>query len=153
VSLIPLSKVYYDPRARNGVWCLRPYEGHPHGCPKYEKCKPWRYPDFSRLSGYLWFAVVEEYDLEAHAARQAEKHQGWTYKQLRNPRHWQRGVMKRLREKAYRNSNRLMGDVVLEVPEASGVNVLHTMAMAGHPLRMKKPKIVCKVMLVGKPDR
>ena len=150
MSLIHLPKVLYDARARDGTWCLRPYEGHPHGCPQYLKCRPWTRPDFKVLRGCGWYAVVEEYDLEAHAARQREKHPGWTYKQLRNPRHWQKGVMKRLREKTYSLSNRLLGDVVLEIPEASGVNVLGTMALAGRPIQMKDPKMIQKVMLIGK---
>jgi len=142
--------VLYDARARDGTWCLRPYEGHPHGCPQYLKCRPWTRLDFSKLTGYRWYAVVVEYDLEAHAARHKVDHPEWTYKQLRNPRHWQKGVMKRLRAKAYRVSNRLVGDVVLELPEASGVNVLGTMALAGRPIQMKQPKMIRKVMLIGK---
>ena len=149
-GIVELKKILYDVRARDGTWCTRPYEGYPKGCFKFPSC-PRSHPDFLTLKSYRWFAVIEEFNLRAHAEHQREKHRNWTEKQLRNPRHWQSHVASLLRRRAYSFSNRLMGDIILEVPEACGINVLGTMALAGITIQMKNPDIIRKIMLVGKP--
>jgi hypothetical protein len=41
------------------------------------------------------------------------------------------------------------GDIVLDIPEACGINVFETMANVGIVLE-RKPDIVTKVMIVGR---
>lgn len=141
--IIPLETVEYDSFAR-GLNCQIPYHGHPKGCPNYPKCIKDR-PDFRNIAmNYTWFAVMEVFDLKAHAESAKIKHPQWTERQCRNPRHWQGGVRKRLREKALT----LNGDILLDIPEACGVEVFETMKLHGIEIE-KHPQIVRKIMLVG----
>jgi len=102
--IIPLKEVVYDIRARDGTWCNH----NGFTCMNFPKCLQ-RYPDFLSLKNFSWGAIIEEFDLEAWAESQREKHkgEGWSEKQLRNPRHWQKKVRARLMAKAIANSNRL----------------------------------------------
>jgi hypothetical protein len=149
-DLIRLFDVIYDVRARNGVWCTHPYEGHPKGCPNFPKC-PQKYPDFESLrTKYLWYAVVEMFDLEMHARLMREKYPKWSERQCKNPLYWQGSVRTRLKEKAYEAARAIPGSIVLEIPEACGVNVFETM-LKEYVLLERTPRLVKKVMLVGIP--
>jgi len=146
--ILPLQVVIYDERARDGTWCMAPYPNHPRGCPNFPKCCESR-PDFKEFEGYDWLAVIEEFDLKTHAEKMKEKHPGWTERQARCVLYWQNSVRKRLREKAQGIMYPLMGDILLDVPEACGVNLFATMAK--HDIYLKtNPDLVKKIMLVGK---
>jgi len=150
--ILPLHIVIYDKRARDGTWCAKQSKRYPHGCPNFPEC-PTKHPDFITLQGYKWYAVTEEFDIEGWEKSQAEKHEGenWSRRQLRNPRHWQKVVMKRLRSKAQANSNRLLGDIILEIPEACGVDVVRTMSKVGVKFEWgEQAKKIKKIMLIGK---
>lgn len=154
MSLIPLPEVIYDCRARDGTWCAKLSKDYPKGCPNFPDC-PGMCPDLleieAKLGPFDWYAVVEEYDIAAHEARMHAKFPAWSRKQCRNPRHWQNGVMKRLREKAHRHINHIMEDVLLDIPEAHGVDVVRTMAKVGIKFEWGlQAKTIRKVMLVGK---
>ena len=69
----------------------------------------------------------------------------WSDRQCRNPIYWQGGVRSRLMKKA----QRLNGDIILDIPEASGVDVFKTMAEVNIILEKSHPNIVRKVMIVG----
>ena len=145
---LPLHVVIYDERAKDGTWCKAPYPDHPRGCPNFPKCCE-KQPDFKDFEGYDWFAVIEEFDLKAHAEKLKEKHPGWTERQARCVLYWQNSVRKRLREKTAKFAVPLFGDIILEIPEACGVNLFATMAK--HDLFLKtNPDIVYKIMMVGK---
>lgn len=146
--MIPLANVVYDIRARNGSWCCHPYPGHSRGCPNFPKC-PQKFPDFETLRDkYQWYAVIEVFDLKAHAKRMKEKHPDWTDRQCRNSLYWQGSVRKRLRINAMAGAA-AYGSVLLSVPEACGVNVFETLREVGIILE-RTPDTVRKVMLVGK---
>lgn len=148
-----LEDVVYDIRARDGTWCCLPYPNHPKGCPNFPKCRD-KYPDFKTLEGYKWYAIVEEFDLKAHAERMKKKHPNWTPRQCRNPLYWQNGVRKKLRERAIKfcEEKKFLGDnfsILLEVPEASGIDVFATMEKVGLKLE-RYPNIVRKIIFVGR---
>ena len=147
--IIPLETVIVDNRARDGTWCRLYYPGHPRGCPNFPKCCESR-PHFNSFNGYEWFAVVEKFDLKAHAEAMKKKHPHWSERQCRNLLYWQNGVRRRLREKADSIAFPLMGDVILDIPEANGVHVFDTMAKNGLILERHKPDIIHKIMFVGK---
>ena len=109
-------------------------------------------PDFKELSEqYEWYVVIEEFDISGWEAKQRVKHPDWTARQLRNLRHWQKGVVKRLREATRYHLNQLSADVMLDILEASGVNCVKTMAGIGIPLEWGvKAKTFRKIMLIGK---
>jgi len=106
--------------------------------------------DFLDYKGYDWFAIIEEFDLGEHIERMKTKHPSWTERQCRNVLYWQSGVRSRLRKKAEKFAIPLMGDVILDIPEANGVNVFETMANHGVILERYKPTNIKKIMLVGK---
>ena len=144
----PLKDVVYNRDAR-GPWCAIPYPGHPRGCPNLSNGCTMKRPDFILIrDDYDWYAVVEEFDLLSHAKKMLEKHPGWTDRQCRNPLYWQGGVRKRLREKA--QSVAVTDSIILDIPEASGVEVFETMARIGIALE-KTPNLVRKIMFVGVP--
>jgi hypothetical protein len=144
---IALETVVVDDRARDGTWCTLPYPGHPHGCPNYPECIESR-PHFSEYPILTWTAVVERFDLALHARKMKIKHPLWSRRQCRNLLYWQGGVRKRLREKARKIARPVMGDIILEIPEANGVDVYKT--MENHGLKLERdPDIVHKIMFVG----
>lgn len=147
--MIKLPRVIYDKRAWDGTWCKLPYPGHPKGCLNFPKC-PQSHIDFQDTSKIWthWYAVIEEFDLEAQALEMLREHPLWSERQCRNLLYWQKGVMKRLREKALADWR--PGDVILEIPEATGVNVFETMAEVGIHLQRNNIRVVKKIMLIGK---
>lgn len=141
---IPLKTVHYDILAR-GAWCKSPYPGHPHGCPNFPQCIRAR-PDFSMIADkYHWIAVMEVFDLQAHSEKMKLKHPTWTDRQCRNPLYWQGSVRSNLHKKA----ESFYGDILLDIPEACGVDVFETMLDAGVILEKVHPSVVRKIMLVG----
>ena len=148
--MIKLNNIYFNSHAR-GPWCQLPYPGHEKGCPNYPQCLD-KHPIFTEKleKEFEWFAVIEEFNLEEHAKKMKEKHPEWTTKQCRNLLYWQKAVRQRLKQKAHSKANFWIGDIVLEIPEACGINVILTMLKAGVPMEIKNPKIIRKVMFVGK---
>ena len=76
-------------------------------------------------------------------------HPNWTKRQARNLLYWQNGVRKRLRKKAKWVCRPFFGDIVLDIPEAHGIDMFKTMEKAGIKLQ-RNPDMVTKVMLVGR---
>ena len=146
--MIPLKEVIYNHNAR-GPWCALPYQGHPKGCPNLVKGCTMKRPDFILIrDNYNWYAVMEEFDLLSHAKKMKEKHVNWTDRQCRNPLYWQGGVRKRLREKAQKVANISPNSIILDIPEACGIDIFETMVRIGIKLE-RNPDIVKKVMIVG----
>lgn len=146
---ILLSEVVYDKRARDGTWCTLPYPpNHKKGCKNFPACIEER-PDFKDLDYKLWYAVIETYDLHSHAMRMHKKH-GWCSRWMqRNRYHWQNQVMSKLLKKAQTlQDTKLSKTIILDIPEACGVNVYATMAKHGIYLQ-SDPDLVYKIMLVG----
>ena len=159
--IFPLDDVVYDKRARYGCWCILPYPNHPNGCPNVKKhyempdgcCnKAIEDRDFLELSKKYerWTAIIEPFDLRNHHIKMRRKH-GWTSRlQLRNRRHWQNSVESKLHKEAKKYAGSLLcRTVILDIPEANGVNVYATLAKVGVFLKAD-PDLVYKVMLVGK---
>lgn len=138
----------YDVRARDGTWCKLPYPDHPKGCPNFPRC-PSEHIDFMNVRDLVWYAIIEEFDLAAYAQRMKLLHPEWTERNCRNLIRWQGGVRARLRRKAYPDyPNRPADRIVLEIPEACGINVFETMKTVGIEID-RTPIIVRKVMLIG----
>lgn len=148
---IELNEIVYDIRARNGAWCMLPYPGHKKGCPNFPKC-PQRYLDFNEIKAKRWIAILVEFDLKRHMELMKNAHPDWTEQQCRNLLYWQGKVRAALRKGCLEFSDHnvfgLHRDIILEIPEASGINVFETMAKVGITID-RHPLIVKKVMLVG----
>jgi len=134
-------------------WCLLPYPNHPKGCPNYGKrmsCPPFASP-FKDIVQPPYYIIIEEFDIIAHINKMKKRHAHWTERQCRNLLYWQKGVVKRLKSKAQLFAKRL-GDefIVLEVPEANGVDVFQTCKNVGIELQFYPQDIIRKVMIVAK---
>jgi hypothetical protein len=149
--IIPLNMIDYDPRARDGTWCKLPYPNHPKGCPNFPEC-PRKYTDYNELPEKEWYAIVIKFDLQAHAEEMMKKDWCKTWRQARCVLYWQSSIRKKLRDKASEFANPLNGDIILEIPEASGINVYTTMAKHGLTLKPINMDLgtVYKIVLVGK---
>jgi hypothetical protein len=149
--IIPLNRIIYDKRSRDGTWCCSPYYNHPQGCPNFPKC-PNKNVDFKLIEHMYtkWSAVIETFDLSFHASYMKKKHPDWSDRQCRNPLYWQGGVRKRLYNKALQFVKDLDGNyTILTIPEANGINVFETMSWANLMLNPNKPDMVIKVMIIG----
>ena len=154
--IIPLETIIIDDRARNGVWCAKRYDGHPRGCPNLHKNCIEARPHFNAYDESLhWYAVVFRFDLKAHAEemkkRPRKNGKKWTEAQARCVLYWQEHkVRKPLTAMAMEIYHPLMGDVLLDIPEAHGVHIFDTMEKHGLVLEKSKPDIIHKIMFVGK---
>jgi hypothetical protein len=79
-----------------------------------------------------------------------KKHPNWSERQCRNLLYWQNGVRSRLRKKTESYINPLSDDIILEIPEACGINMIETMSKAGIKIQTDHPDNVIKVMLIGR---
>ena len=136
-----------------GKWCLLPYKNHKNGCPNYGKrktCPPFA-KKFEELIEPPYFLVLQEFDLDFQKKKMKEKHPNWTDNQCKNLLYWQKGLVKNLKEEANYYA-RILGQnyMVLEVPEANGVNVFKTCKNIGIKLCANPEKIVKKIMIIGK---
>lgn len=152
IRIVELKDVVIDERARNGVWCQLPYPNHPRGCPNYgrrDTCPP-RAPRFEDLLQPPFWLVAYPFDLRGHAEMMKEKHPKWSERQARCVLYWQGRVRKYLRL-AIRDLREKLGDdyIILEIPEANGVNCFATCAKVGLYLK-RNPDLVWKMMIVGR---
>jgi len=139
----------YDERARDGTWCKLPYPGHLKGCPNYPECIDNRL-DFKHFGAqYDWHVVTETFDLASHVSKMKNKHPNWSNSQARCLLYWQTGVRSRLKKKAEALKESLHAQMILDIPEAHGINVFKMMSRLGISLKAN-PDLVTKVMLVGK---
>lgn len=93
------------------------------------------------------------FDLDAQATRMKMRHPDWSDRQARCTRYWQRSVMKSLRKEAYTFASKLGTDfMVLETPEANGVDVFKTCETVALNLERESPKIVWKIVIIGKKE-
>ena len=153
IRILPYN-IILDERAGDGTWCSLPYPNHKKGCPNLgkEQCPP-NAPRFKDIAEPPYYAVVVSFDLKAHAERMKEKHPKWSERQCRNLLYWQGGVRKKLKNEAYKLKEDLKKAfekpfIVLEIPEANGVNVFTTMSKSGKRMEISKPDTIHKVMLV-----
>ena len=152
--IIPIieENIILDSRAR-GLWCKLPYPNHKKGCPNYGKkkgCPPFSRP-FHELVIPPFYLVVTTFDLEAHATRMKILHPDWSDKQARCLLYWQNSVRKKLldKAKAFLKDQNSANLVLLELPEANGVDVFKTCKAVGIKIDRDPKKIVRKVMIIG----
>ncbi len=97
----------------------------------------------------IWNVISEEAVIEKAKETKQRIPQIWTEPMCRNVYYWQKGVVKKLKSKATAIFNPFREDILLEIPEANGVNVFSTMSHHGLFLK-SRPDMVYKIMLVGK---
>ena len=135
--------------------CCWPYDGHPHGCPNFNKRKDCP-PIAKKLSDMTWrgrpFLIWYAFPLSEHVERMRDKHPGWSKKQLRCGLYWQGTARKKLREliakfKRKKMAGRFREWTFFETPEACGLNVTETMRQFGIYLEWPPINYAYKVAL------
>lgn len=116
--------------------CLRPYPGHPKGCPNYGKrdtCPPKALlldDTYDLHEGVV--CVYNRFDLRAHVEKMRTNNPTWTERQLYCCLYWQGTARKQLRAQMNQYlSGNSRGLVPVYVPEACGVDVTATVLQAG----------------------
>jgi hypothetical protein len=138
----------------HGYWCQLPYPGHPKGCPNFGKkqgCPP-KAMIFSQTYQPPYYLISETFDIESHINKMKQLHPQWTQRQCRNLLYWQKSVNKKLREKSKQylaslNDEHLM---LLEIPEATGINIFETCRNVGIALEKLPEHQVTKIMIIAK---
>lgn len=153
--IVSLNKkdMVFDRRA-NGQWCKLPYPDHPKGCMNYNKkigCPP-KAKFFLDIVTNPFFLVTQKFDIAKHAQRMKKLHPNWTNRQARCVLYWQGSLRKKIREEAKEFIDSQNKDLmILEIPEANGVDIFKTCKNLGIILDRNPQKIIWKVMIIGKP--
>jgi len=137
--------------------CRKPYYGHPRGCPNWGK-RPTCPPQAPLLADLLDLdlpvhCIYNAYDLARHVAKMKKKHPDWSDRQLKCCLYWQGTARAALRKKVDVFLVDHPGLIVVNVPEACGVDVTATMASLGIALEWPPVSVAYQVALVGTPKR
>ncbi|HYE80855.1 MAG TPA: hypothetical protein VEG39_01675 [Clostridia bacterium] len=133
--------------------CVKPYPGHPKGCPNYnhkDGCPPGAAPydevyDFSKPV----YAIFNKFDFKAHTDNMRRLHPEWSERQVRCCLYWQSGSRKQLSQEIKKFMYEHRGYRVETCPEAMGVNVTATAANAGIILEWPPETVTYQVALAA----
>jgi len=138
--------------------CFKPYPGHKKGCPNYNKCT--RCPPQSKLIKDIFnldepvYLIYNKFSLWEHVDRMRTQNPSWSDRQLYCCLYWQGKARKQLREqiRVFKKSIGSTVDdyIVLDTPEATGVNVTDTMLSIDIKLEWPPRNFAYQVALAGK---
>jgi predicted metal-binding protein len=136
--------------------CVRPYEGHPHGCPNHgrsPRCPPAAPHLFEAFdeSG-PFYAVYSRFPLGDHVRAMRQRHPGWSDRQLRCVLYWQNSARKKLRAEValFKEAHPEVDWRVEETPEAMGLDVTATLREVGIGLEWPPAEVATHVALAGR---
>jgi len=136
--------------------CVKPYPGHPRGCPNFNKkisCPP-HMPIYNFMfdTHKNVFAVYNVFDLEQHVNKMKQKHPNWSWRQLVNCLYWQGPARRQLKDEIgaflLTRTHPQIFDITT-CPEAMGVNVTQTMRQVGIELEWPPIHKAYQVALAG----
>lgn len=130
--------------------CKARYPGHPRGCPKTRRCATVSRP-LLELARHPFVAMWVNFDLGAHMRKMAERHPGWTDRQLRNVLYWQGTARAELRRSVRGYLEGLDPETyfLTYCPEIYCVDVTATMAAVGVELEWPPMQWSRVIALVG----
>jgi hypothetical protein len=159
-----------DPKVR--ALCVRPYPGHPKGCPNfnYKKgCPPtafraWEIFNFDMPS----FFIVNRFDFGEHVEKMRRAHPDWSKRQIECCLYWQSSARKQLTaeierfEGLYthaadaalgkkRDACTPMRYQIERCPEAMGINVTESMKQVGIELEWPPKRWAYQIALAAFP--
>lgn len=159
IRIVPV----FDPKVR--ALCVRPYEGHPHGCPNFGKkkgCPPSAplLPDVFDLAAPC-FAIFNVFRFGDHIEKMRAAHPAWSLRQLRNCLYWQGTARKALKGEIDKFVREVKApDIDRETferyfaiehcPEAMGLNVTATMARVGEVLEWPPVTRAAQIAFAGR---
>ena len=136
--------------------CVRPYPGHPRGCPNFFS-KPGCPPDCQLITNVLDFSsaiwvVWNRYDFGEHVERMRKLHSHWSDAQLRCCLYWQPKARQMLEceIEMFSHKHPLPGLVIARCPEGAGVNITATMKQIGIELEWPPQHWAYQVVLAGR---
>lgn len=135
------------------VLCTRPYPGHPHGCPNFNRrdtCPP-KAPLLEELLDLDQpvYAVWNCFNLRQHAARMQHLHPQWSDRQVYCCLYWQPTARKLLRGQLQVLLRKHKYLLVVPCPEGAGVDVTATMASRKIHLQWPPRTFAYQVALAG----
>jgi len=133
--------------------CVKPYQGHPKGCPNYgktDRCPPAapKINDVLDLDQPV-YAIYNRFGFRAHCAKMREFHPGWSRRQIRCCLYWQGSARKQLRNVISKFTLEHPKMIIIMTPEAMGVNITETMANAGIHLEWEPVNYTYQIALGG----
>lgn len=133
--------------------CIRPYHGHPKGCPNYGKkagCPP-AAPLFDHMYDLTKpvFAICNVFEFKSHIEKMRLIHPDWSEYQLRCVLYWQGSARKMLKQHIVSFLKENKGYSIETCPEAMGVNITETMAHAGVVLEWPPENVTYQIALAG----
>ena len=135
--------------------CVRPYPGHPRGCPNFNKrstCPP-KCATIDKIINLdrAVYAIFNVFDFGGHVAKMRLAHPNWSGRQLQCCLYWQPSARKMLRNevKDFLNWNSGFDGIIVYTPEALGVNITATMASIGENLEWPPKTVTYQVALAG----
>ena len=130
INFIEVNKdtIIFSPKVQE--WCKLPYKNNKLGCSSYGKksCPPNSPYLETKLNDYNFFyLIVTKFDLKIYKERRAKIHPDWSNDQLKNSRHWQSRLRKKVKDYIsdliIRNS--IIIDQVLILVFGSGFKILN----------------------------
>lgn len=150
--IVPVKRLVIS--VQTDEWCKLPYPNHPRGCPNFGK-KATCPPQAPWLDNYFdtarpMYLVHSEFDLDGHVEAMKNKHPQWSERQCRCLLYWQPRSRKQMMMRAHGAMLFLGCNAVSACPEAMGLNVFATAAIAGLKLdRTRNIKTARHVCLIG----
>ncbi len=134
-------------------FCCLPYLNHPRGCPNYGK-KEGCPPNIPKVDEVLDFnkdvyLIYTEFNIGEHAERMKKLHPKWTGRQIYCCLYWQLKARKLQRQEEEKSIKEKGINLILNSPEANGVNITSLMRKVGIKLEWPPRKITRLVSLGG----
>lgn len=154
MNLIELAKLVIDHSVRG--LCKKSYHGHPRGCPNHGS-RPTCPPQAPLIEDVIdmnkdTYVIFNIFPFGEHVERMRLKQPGWSERQLACCLYWQNTARKQLREQikvfeaCYHNN---LDWLIIQCPEACGVNITATMATIGHNLEWPPKVFTYQVAVAG----
>jgi len=133
--------------------CVKPYPGHPKGCPNWNKkqgCPPQAPKIYETLDlSETVYVIYNVFNIGQHARRMLELHPQWSERQCYCCLYWQPKARKQLQT----NIRFFLADhpkqKIITCPEAQGVNLTATMKKIGVDLEWPPRQVAYQIVLAG----
>ncbi len=134
--------------------CKRPYQGHPKGCPNYNKkegCPPKSLPISKLLNlNKKIYVIWNMFDFYKHCQRMKSIHSNWSVRQVECCLYWQGRARKQLQIEILKFRQHHLNHQVVYPPESYGVNVTATMQTLGIELEWPPKIFAYQIAIAGK---
>ena len=135
--------------------CVTPYPNHRKGCPNYNK-RPSCPPAAKRIENILnldltTYVIWTTFDFGGHVKRMQTNHPNWSQRQAECCYYWQGTARKNLKQEIgkFQMIYKEPEFIIIQCPEACGVNVTATMAKLNECLEWPPKTTTYQVAVAG----